>query len=258
MVWKTQIVNPFTGNPFSPDIQVVPNQPTPAAPTPAAPTPAAAPAPAHKLTPAEKVPSAQGPSAFDDARGALQQAQSIFGTGYENPYNEEVIQNTLSDVDDAYEQQAAQLRATQAGRSAFGPGAQLQQSRLRDDYLDTRGRASGILRARGYDAARDHDLSRGSSLLNASNTGYDQALGLLRDLNANQETQRQLNQQVLDIDRQQFDNRRNQLGLSLGYIPQAFGQLQSSITSTTPRTLGDKVATGISIFDALGGLNQGS
>ena len=157
----------------------------PAAPTTPAPT---TPAP---TTPAPTAPVTQNPNIFDTAAtginnaittatgetsykpitvsagtGTASQAGNVAPivagqiantdlTAYTNPYETQVVNQTLSDLDRSRQMQAMQLNAQATRGGAFGGSRQaLMQSELGRNYLDQASRAASALRQGGYQNAQ--------------------------------------------------------------------------------------------------------
>ena len=72
-----------------------------------------------------------------------------------NPYENQVVQQTMQDIADQGAQQQAQARAGAVSSGAFG-GARsgIMESELAKNILREQGRAAGNLRAQGYETAR--------------------------------------------------------------------------------------------------------
>jgi hypothetical protein len=81
---------------------------------------------------------------------------------YMNPYENVVVQQTISDVLDRADEQSAGLRSRgiqQAGAGAFGSRGRLGQQELYEDVGRGLGETIGGLRSRGYEGARQAAMS---------------------------------------------------------------------------------------------------
>jgi hypothetical protein len=108
-----------------------------------------------------------------------------------NPYEDVVVQQTISDVLDRADEQSAGLRSRgvqQAGIGAFGSRGRLGQQELYEDVGRGLGESIGGLRSRGYEGARqaamgEYGRQRGAEAGAASGlSGLSSQLGSLAGL----------------------------------------------------------------------------
>lgn len=96
---------------------------------------------------------AQGPD-----RGTIRDVSSTTGAAgmaaYQNPYEDQVVQGVVSDLDRARQMLGNQADAQAAASGAFGGSrAALVQTENNRNFLDQVGRSTGQLRARGFETA---------------------------------------------------------------------------------------------------------
>ena len=110
---------------------------------------------------------------------------------YMNPYEDVVVQQTISDVLDRADEQSAGLRSRgvqQAGIGAFGSRGRLGQQELYKDVGRGLGESIGGLRSRGYEGARqaamgEYSRQRGAEAGAASGlSGLSSQLGSLASM----------------------------------------------------------------------------
>ena len=215
----------------------------PAAPTtPAAPSPA----PTTPAPPAPTAPVTQNPNIFDTAAtginnaittatgetsykpitvsagtGTASQAGNVAPivagqiantdlTAYTNPYETQVVDQTLSDLDRSRQMQAMQLNAQATRGGAFGGSRQaLMQSELGRNYLDQASRAASALRQGGYQnaqqlAGQDIATRMQAGTTNAQlgqqvNLANQAALNNMSQFNLNNQLQAALANQGMDL-----------------------------------------------------------
>ena len=254
----------------------------PTTPAPVAPAPApAAPAPAPVATAPQQP---QRPNMFSTAATGVNTAMGgatnemnyqpmtvsagqIAGTNlsaYMNPYESQVVDQSLSDLERARQMQAMQLNAQATRAGAFGGSRQaLMQSELGRNYLDQAARTASGLRQAGFQsaqqlagqdieaqlranlanqsanlAASQQRLAAAGQLGNLSNLGFGMATGIQDRAMLQGALERSLNQAVLDAARNQYTGAVNAPGQSLAYLNQAVGASPAPTTTTQSRDPG--------------------
>ncbi len=197
---------------------------------------------------------------------------------YMNPYEDVVVQQTISDVLDRADEQSAGLRSRgvqEAGIGAFGSRGRLGQQELYKDVGRGLGESIGALRSRGYEGARQAAMGEygrqraaeagaaaglsglSSQLGNLAGLGQSLGQGERRELAGYGQTARGIDQQTLNTQYQ------NQLAQQMAPI-QAIQAMQSPYSllrpfqSTTeqkyaasPSPLGQGLSTFLSAYSML-------
>ncbi len=173
---------------------------------------------------------------------------------FQNPYNDQVINNTLSDLNDARQMQIQSDQDAAIGRGAFGGSrSALLESETNKKFADVAGRTAGNLRQSGFNNAAN--LAMGDRNFRAGIFGNQLAdqyrgLGLLSGIGRQQQA---LGQAGLDANYNEFTRGINygpeQLGLLSGAV---FGGTPSTTDSTTTNrgTLG-RIGDSVSIYDTI-------
>ena len=131
-------------------------------------------------------------------------------TAYTNPYETQVVNQTLSDLDRSRQMQAMQLNAQATRGGAFGGSRQaLMQSELGRNYLDQASRAASALRQGGYQnaqqlAGQDIATRMQAGTTNAQlgqqvNLANQAALNNMSQFNLNNQLQAALANQGMDL-----------------------------------------------------------
>lgn len=174
-------------------------------------------------------------------------------TQYTNPYETQVVNQSLQDLERARQMQANQLGAQASGAGAFGGSRQaLMESELGRNFLDQSARTASGLRQTGYNnamTAAQSDISTGlqgsqnrlnaaNQLGNLSNLGF----GMGMDLNAQAAQQGALeqgvNQLLLDAAKNQYAGYIGAPTQSLNYMNQAMGVTPTPTTTTQTKNPG--------------------
>lgn len=203
----------------------------------------------------------QDPNIFDTAAQGINTAigsatQGIAGTpasiatanlgNYYNPFETQVVQQSLSDLDRARQMQANQIGAQATTGNAFGGSREaLMQSELGRNYLDQSARTASGLRQAGFQNAQQmagQDVGYGQAatagLGNLSNLGFGMGMQL-QDKSMQQGTQQQLiNQALIDAAKQQFAGFTGQPSTALGYMASALGASAKPSTTENTKTPG--------------------
>ena len=195
---------------------------------------------------------------------------------YQSPYTEQVIEQSMADI-----QRQADIARRQAQSQAIGAGAfggsrsALLESESQRPYIEQQARTAAGLRQAGFEQAQraaESDIARQQQMAmfapELELRARQQQAGLLGGVGAEQmarlgqlgqigRQQQQLQQQALGVPYQEFQR-------ALGYGPQQLGLLQSglpgqapiSTTTTTKTGLGDVLGAGLQ-FASLGLLPGG-
>jgi hypothetical protein len=98
--------------------------------------------------------AASGNPAYATPADVVAQQGSQYMDAYRNPFEDQVVQSALSDLDRKYGSTRNQSNMQQAAAGAFGGGRQgIREAAMADDYLRTVGATSGGLRAAGFNTA---------------------------------------------------------------------------------------------------------
>ena len=207
------------------------------------------------------------------------QVGSLLGAdigAYQSPYTEQVIEQSMADI-----QRQADIARRQAQSQAIGAGAfggsrsALLETESQRPYIEQQARTAAGLRQAGFEQAQraaESDIARQQQMAmfapELELRARQQQAGLLGGVGAEQMArlgqlgqiglqQQQLQQQALGVPYQEFQR-------ALGYGPQQLGLLQSglpgqtpiSTTTTTKTGLGDVLGAGLQ-FASLGLLPGG-
>jgi hypothetical protein len=218
--------------------------------------------------------------ALREAGYTPQQIQAMTGaqymSAYQNPYEQQVVQNTLADIERQRQiaQQAQQARAV--GARAFGGSRQaISESLANEDYTrrmaDTAAqlRSAGFTTAAGFgqtDAARAMEAARANAANQIAGAGIRQtAVGQLGALGAQQQNLGMTGAQAVMTAEQQrqqlaqarLDAARNLASERLGLTGSALGQNVPNLGGTTTTPI-FRNQTASALGGALGGAQLGS
>lgn len=173
---------------------------------------------------------------------------------FQNPYTDQVINNTLSDLNDARQMQIQSDQDAAIGRGAFGGSrSALLESETNKKFADVAGRTAGNLRQSNFNNAAN--LAMGDRNFRAGLFGNQLAdqyrgLGLLSGIGRQQQG---LGQAGLDANYNEFTRGikygPEQLGLLSGAV---FGMTPGQINSTSNKQgLLGRLGDSIDIYDAI-------
>lgn len=176
---------------------------------------------------------------------------------FQNPYNEQVINNTLGDLNDARQMQIQSDQDAAIGRGAFGGSrSALLESETNKKFADVAGRTAGNLRQSGFNNAAN--LAMGDRNFRAGLFGNQLAdqyrgLGLMSGIGNQQQG---LGQAGLDSNYGEFMRGINygpqQLGLLSGAV---FGMTPGQVDSSRNKVSGmDRIGNAIGSYNAVQGL----
>ena len=206
----------------------------------------------------------QGESAIASAQQGLQ------GIGSFNPYEEQVVQQSLADIGRQGQMERNRLRADAVGAGAFGGSRQgVAEQELNRNVLQEMGRTSGNLRSAGFNEMMNRRL-QGSELL--GKLGVQQAgIGeLAQNLTSSQiqnaltagGVARGVDQSILDAVRMSNQARLSYPMQMYGFLSDIYAGVptsQSTITAgTAPQANPFQTALGLGIgaYGALAGANS--
>ena len=253
---------------------------------------------------------ARGGSIYDRASRGLSAAMGATGTelgfqpsrvqgfGYEaptiasqmgqffNPFEQQVVQGALGDIERQRQMQANQLAAQFQGARAFGGSREaIQQAELARAAMEQGAGTAAQLRQQGFgqalqaaaqqaqmgQRAQEFGLGQGmqaqlanqaarlagsqqrlgaaSQLANLANLGFGMGQTVQQQMQRQGAMQQQLQQQIMNAARQQFEGFRNYPAQALGYYAQALGATPTPQSSTTSRQPGlfDYLTLGLSL-----------
>ena len=182
--------------------------------------------------------------------------QTIAGTdlsAYTNPYESQVVGQSLQDLERARQMQANQLGAQASGAGAFGGSRQaIMESELGRNYLEQAARTASGLRQAGFQNAQQlagQDIGYGlqgsqnrqqaaSTLGQLANLGFGQGMAL-NEQSAQQGALAQgINQMLIDAAKGQYAGYQGAPAQSLQYMTGALGATPTPMTTTTSRQPG--------------------
>ena len=206
---------------------------------------------------------------YDPLTGISELAQaptpSLLGAdigAYQSPFQEQVIETTLGDIQRRADIARQQAQAQAIGAGAFGGSrSAILEAESQRPFVEQMARTSAGLRQTGFEQARraaEADIARemAGREFRAGLLGgiQQQQLGRLGALGQIGEQQRLLQQQALEVPYQEFQR-------ALAYGPQQFGLLQAGvpggqmpITTREKRStgLGDVLGTGLQLYGLFG------
>ena len=174
-------------------------------------------------------------------------------TQYTNPYETQVVQNTLGDLDRQRQIEANQLAAQASARGAFGGSRDaLMQSELSRNYGQQAANTSAQLRQAGFQNAQQmagQDIGYGltgsqnrqqaaSTLGNLSNLGFGMGTTLQNQSMQQGALEQGINQLILDAAKQQYAGYTGAPATSLGYMNAAMGVTPTPTTTTQTKNPG--------------------
>ena len=182
--------------------------------------------------------------------------QTIAGTdlsAYMNPYESQVVGQSLQDLERARQMQANQLGAQASGAGAFGGSRQaIMESELGRNYLEQAARTASGLRQAGFQNAQQlagQDIGYGlqgsqnrqqaaSTLGQLANLGFGQGMELQNQAMQQGALAQGINQMLIDAAKGQYAGYTGAPAQSLSYMAQALGATPTPTTTTQSRNLG--------------------
>lgn len=147
---------------------------------------------------------------------------------FQNPYNEQVINNTLGDLNDARQMQIQSDQDAAIGRGAFGGSrSALLESETNKKFADVAGRTAGNLRQSGFNNAANlalNDRNFRAGLFGNQLADQYRGLGLMSGIGRQQQG---LGQAGLDANYGEFMR-------GINYGPQQLGLLSGAVFGGTP------------------------
>ena len=214
--------------------------------------------------------AAQGMNQSIKAAGmeTMYRPQTIAGTdlsAYTNPYETQVVQNTMSDLDRQRQIEANQLAAQATARGAFGGSRDaLMQSELSRNYGQQMANTATQLRQAGFQNAQQmagQDIGYGlqgsqnrqqaaSTLGQLSNLGFGQGMQLNEQAMQQGALSQGINQMIIDAAKGQYAGYQGAPAQSLSYMSQALGATPTPTTTTQSRNPGlfDYLTLGASMY----------
>ena len=186
----------------------------------------------------------------------MYQPSTIAGTDmsqYMNPYEDQVVQNTMSDLDRQRQIQANQLGAQAQARGAFGGSRDaIMQSENNRNYGQQMANTSAQMRQAGYANAQQmagQDISTGlagsqnrqnaaTNLGQLSNLGFGQGMALQQQSMQQGALEQGINQLILDAAKNQYAGYAGAPGQALQYNNAALGVTPTPTTTTQTKNPG--------------------
>jgi hypothetical protein len=176
---------------------------------------------------------------------------------FQNPYNEQVINNTLGDLNDARQMQIQSDQDAAIGRGAFGGSrSALLESETNKKFADAAGRTAGNLRQSGFNNAANlalNDRNFRAGLFGNQLADQYRGLGLMSGIGSQQQG---LGQAGLDANYGEFMRGINygpqQLNLLSGAV---FGMPKNTTESTsTKQGMFGRLGDALTSYDRVTGL----
>lgn len=206
---------------------------------------------------------------------------------FRNPFEQQVVQGALGDIERQRQMQANQLAAQfQAARGFGGSREAIQQAELARSAMEQGAGTAAQLRQQGFGqalqaaaqqaqmgqraqefglgqsmqaqlanqaaklAGSQQRLGAASQLANLANLGFGMGQTVQQQMAQQGALQQQLQQQIMNAARQQFEGFRNYPAQALGYYAQALGATPTPQSSTTSRQPGlfDYLTLGASLL----------
>lgn len=182
--------------------------------------------------------------------------QTIAGTDltqYTNPYETQVVNQSLQDLERARQMQANQLGAQATGAGAFGGSRQaIMESELGRNFLDQSARTASGLRQAGFQNAQQmagQDIGYGlqgsqnrqqaaSTLGQLSNLGFGAGMALNEQAMQQGALSQGVNQMILDAAKNQYAGYQAAPTQSLQYATTALGATPTPTTTTNSKNPG--------------------
>jgi len=186
----------------------------------------------------------------------MYQPSTIAGTDmsrYMNPFENQVVQNTMGDLDRQRQIEANQLGAQASARGAFGGSRDaLMQSELSRNYGQQMANTSAQMRQAGYQNAQQmagQDISTGlagsqnrqnaaTNLGQLSNLGFSQGMALQQQSMQQGALEQGINQLILDAAKNQYAGYTGAPGQALQYNAAALGSTPTPQTTTQTKSPG--------------------
>ena len=180
---------------------------------------------------------------------------------YQNPFQEQVIENAMSDLNRGRQMQIQSDQDAAIGRGAFGGSrSAIIEAETNRNFADRAGNLAANLRSQGFDRATSlagQDMSRDmqnrgfqAGLLGNQLSDQYRTLGMLSNIGSQQQGMQQGG----------LDAGYNEFMRAINYAPQQLGILSSSVfgmnpaagqTTTTQQGALGNVASGVNIFSDL-------
>ena len=120
--------------------------------------------------------AASGNPAYATPANVTAQQGAQYMDSYRNPFEDQVVQSALSDLERQYGSARNTSNMQQAAAGAFGGGRQgIRDAAIADDYLRTVGATSGGLRAQGFNTAAGLGMQDAGRTLQADTFNNQQA-----------------------------------------------------------------------------------
>lgn len=160
-------------------------------------------------------PSAYATPGAVSAQNVTAQQGSKFMDAYRNPYEDQVVQSALSDLERQFGVTKNASNMQQAASGAFGGGRHgLREAQMADDYLRTVGATSGGLRAQGFNTAAGLGMQDAGRVLQADASNADRALSA-STFNNEQQQQRNMFDANLGM---QYNDQRDKTAQTLAQL----------------------------------------
>ena len=170
-----------------------------------------------------------------------------------NPYTQQVVDNTMNTMQDAYANAINAGKTAATNASAYGGSRHgIADSLTTDNYLKAVGNMAANLNSQGFNnavnqfntmnnaslAASQQNMAGAGSLANLGMSAY--GLGTAADDKAYQRglIEQGMNQKLIDAGKQQFMNYINQPAANLGFLSQIITGMPQATTTTVNKNYG--------------------
>lgn len=172
-------------------------------------------------------------------------------TQYTNPYETQVVQNTMGDMDRQRQIEANQLAAQASARGAFGGSRDaLMQSELSRNYGQQMGNMAAQMRQAGFQNAQQmagQDIATGlagsqnrqqaaTTLGNLSNLGFGAGMALNQQSAQEGALVQGINQMLMDAAKNQYGGYQAAPGQAVGLTTSAVGSSPAPMSQTQTQT----------------------
>tara|TARA_R110000868_G_scaffold91617_2_gene253880 strand:+ start:3606 stop:4748 length:1143 start_codon:yes stop_codon:yes gene_type:complete len=233
----------------------------------------------------------QGGMAGTAAAGMYQpmqvQAGQLAGTdlsAYTNPYESQVVGQTISDMDRARQQEQMLSGAKMGQAGAFGGSRHgIAEAETNRNFYDRLGSTVGGLRQAGFQNAQNmaqqdisgrmqadlanqgagqqqanRGLQAANQFANIGNLGFGMGREVNQDLMNQGNIEQLMQQQLIDAAKQQFSGYTGAPADTIGYVSQALGSstIPQSQTTTKEPGLFDYLSMGTQVAGAMGGMSD--
>lgn len=209
-------------------------------------------------------PQTTQPSVYNTSAGAYNTAvqntasPAAFGQqvqGYMNPYTQNVVNNSLNDLERSRQMTMNNIGAQASAANAFGGSRHgIMEAETNRGFSDTAARTAANLNMQGYNQAQNTALGQNAMLSQLANQGFGFGEAITNRQQQQGLLQQGLSQALIDAARGQWSGYANAPAQSLQYPLAAIGGVPSGQTQTASRQPGlfDYLTLGASMLNPIG------